>query len=84
MVEGAGPPFGDQRLLGPDLVQETTEKIRIRRKRMVAAQNRQKLYADKRRVPLEFAIGDMVFLKVSPMKRVVRIGNSNKLNPRYT
>ena len=60
-------------MLGPDLVQETTEKIRIKRKRMVAAQNRQKSYANKRRVPLEFAIGDMVFLKVSPMKGVVRI-----------
>ena len=71
----------DRGLLGPDMVQETTEKIRIIRKRMVAAQNRQKSYADKRRVPLEFFIGDMVLLKVSPMKRVVRIGKSNKLNP---
>ena len=74
---------GDRGLLGPDIVQETTEKIRIIRNRMVAAQNRQKSYADKRRVPLEFFIGDMVLLKVSPMKRVVRIGKSNKLNSRY-
>jgi len=74
---------GDRGLLGPDLVQETIEKIRIIRKRMVAAQNRQKSCADKRHVPLEFVIGDMVFLKVFPMKGVVRIDKSNKLNPRY-
>ena len=71
-------------MLGPDLVQETTKKIRIIRKRMKAAQSRQKSYADKRRRPLEFAIGDMVFLKVSLMKGVVWIGRSNKLNSRYT
>ena len=50
-------------MFGPDLVQETTEKIRIIRKRMVADQNRQKSYADKHHVPLEFAMEDMVFLK---------------------
>jgi len=71
---------GDRGLLGPDMVQETTEKIKIIRKRMVATQNQQKSYADKRRVPLEFTIEDLVFLKVSSMKGVVRIGKSNKLN----
>ena len=74
---------GDQGLLGPDLVQETIEKIRIIKKRMVASQNRQMTYADKRRVPLKFFIGDKIFLKVFPMKGVVWIGKSNKLNPRY-
>jgi len=74
---------GDWGLLDPDLVQETTKKIKIIRKRMMAAQNWQKSYADKRRVPLEFGIGDMVFLKVSPMKGVVRIDKSYKLNPCY-
>ena len=73
---------GDRGFLGPDLVQETTEKIRVIRKRMKATQSRQKSYADKCRRPLEFAIGDIIFLKVSPMKGVVWIGRSNKLNPR--
>ena len=67
--------------MGPDIVQETTEKIRIIKKRMKAFQSRQKSYADKHRRPLEFAIGDMVFLKVSPMKEIVKIDRSNKLNP---
>ena len=65
------------------MVQETTEKIRKIKKRMKAALSRQKSYAYKRHRPLEFAIGVMVFLKVSPMKRAVRIDMSNKLNPRY-
>ena len=69
--------------MGLDLVQETTEKIRIIRKRMKVAQSRQKSYVDKRRRPLEFTIGDMVFLKVSSMKVVVWIGRNNKLNLLY-
>ena len=65
--------MGDRRLFGTDLVQETTEKIQIIRKRMKAAQSRQKTYADRRRRPLEFAEGDKVFLRISPMKGVIFI-----------
>ena len=50
---------------------------------MKAAQDRYKSYADKRRRPLEFQVGDHVFLKVSPTKGVVRFGVRGKLNPRY-
>ena len=50
---------------------------------MKAAQSRQKAYADNRRRPLEFEVGDSVFLKVSPMKGVRRTGNKKKLAPRY-
>ena len=71
------------KIVGPELVQETMEKIRIVRERMKAAQSRQKAYADKRQRPLEFTIGDKLFLKMSPMKGVVRTTRRNKLNPRY-
>ena len=50
---------------------------------MAAARDRQKSYADKRRKPLEFQVGDRVLLKVSPWKGVVRFGKRGKLNPRY-
>ncbi|KAI3754864.1 hypothetical protein L1987_54656 [Smallanthus sonchifolius] len=50
---------------------------------MVAARDRQKCYADKRRKPLEFQVGDMVLLKVSPWKGVIRFGKRCKLNPHY-
>ncbi|KAI3712532.1 hypothetical protein L1987_71090 [Smallanthus sonchifolius] len=50
---------------------------------MAAAHDRQKSYADKCRKPLEFQVGDMVFLKDSPWKGVIRFGKRGKLNPRY-
>jgi hypothetical protein len=50
---------------------------------MAAAQARQKSYADKRRRPIEFEVGDHVYLKVSPMKGVQRFGVKRKLAPRY-
>ncbi|GKF41350.1 hypothetical protein Tco_0124692, partial [Tanacetum coccineum] len=43
----------------------------------------QKSYADKRRKPLEFSVGDYVLLKVSPWKGVVRFGKKGKLAPRF-
>nr|GFC28222.1 putative reverse transcriptase domain-containing protein [Tanacetum cinerariifolium] len=50
---------------------------------MKAARDRQKSYADKKRKPMDFQVGDKVMLKVSPWKRVVRFGKRGKLNPRY-
>ncbi|KAI3761239.1 hypothetical protein L1987_51651 [Smallanthus sonchifolius] len=47
------------------------------------ARSRQKSYADKRRKPLEFQVGDLVLLKVSPWKGVIRFGKKGKLAPRY-
>ena len=59
---------GDKQLIGPELVQITSEKIKIIRNRMKTAQDRQKSYADNRRRPLEFETGDKVFLKAAPWK----------------
>ncbi|GJU43001.1 putative reverse transcriptase domain-containing protein [Tanacetum coccineum] len=73
----------DVGLTGPELVHETTEKIVQIKHRMQAARDRQKSYADVRRKPLEFQVGDRVMLKVSPWKGVVRFGKRGKLNPRY-
>ncbi|GJT37016.1 putative reverse transcriptase domain-containing protein [Tanacetum coccineum] len=53
------------------------------KKRIQAARDRQKSYADRRRKPLEFEVGDKVILKVSPWKWVIRFGKRGKLNPRY-
>ncbi|GJT73750.1 hypothetical protein Tco_1033036 [Tanacetum coccineum] len=50
---------------------------------MQAARDQQKSYADKRRKPPEFQVGDKVMLKVSPWKGVIRFGKCGKLNPRY-
>ncbi|KZV20077.1 hypothetical protein F511_10151 [Dorcoceras hygrometricum] len=50
---------------------------------MKAAKDRQASYANKRRRPLEFQAGDLVFLKVSPFRSVMRFGHKGKLAPRY-
>ncbi|GJV28602.1 putative reverse transcriptase domain-containing protein [Tanacetum coccineum] len=63
--------IGDSGLIGPELVQETTDKVVVIRDRLKAARDRQKSYADNRRKPLEFQVGDHVMLKVSPWKGVM-------------
>ncbi|GJZ85983.1 putative reverse transcriptase domain-containing protein [Tanacetum coccineum] len=74
---------GEGHLIGPELVQETTKKISQIKDRLKVAHDRQKSYADKRRKPLEFSVGDYVLLKVSPWKGVVRFGKKGKLAPRF-
>ncbi|GJR36805.1 putative reverse transcriptase domain-containing protein [Tanacetum coccineum] len=74
---------GQVQLTGPELVQETTERIIQVKQRMQAARDRQKSYADLKRKPMKFQVGDKVMLKVSPWKGVVRFGKRGKLNPRY-
>ena len=74
---------GERQILGPELVQQTVEKIRLIKERMQAAQSRQKSYADIRRRELEFQMGDHVFLRVSLTKGVRRFGIKGKLSPRY-
>ncbi|GKA75493.1 putative reverse transcriptase domain-containing protein [Tanacetum coccineum] len=74
---------GDSQLTGPELIRETTEKIVQIKNRLLTARSRQKSYADVRRKPIEFSVGDMVMLKVSPWKGVIRFGKRGKLSPRY-
>ena len=75
--------MGERKLLGPEIVQATVDKVNVIRAKLKAAQDRQKSYADKRRKDLEFEVEDRVFLKLSPWKGVVRFGKRGKLSPRY-
>ena len=74
---------GNKLVLGPDMILEATAKVELVKLRMKEAQDRQKSYADKRRRDLVFEIEDLVFVKISPMKGVVRFGKYGKLAPRY-
>ena len=74
---------GERKLLGPELVQLTIDKIKTIREKILVAQSIQKSYADNRRRDLEFAKGDFVFLKVSPCKGIFRFSKKGKLSPRY-
>jgi hypothetical protein len=74
---------GEIEIFGPDLVTEAETKVKLIRKNLEAAQARQKSYHDKRRKPLQFEVGDFIYLKVSPTKGVQRFGIKGKLAPRY-
>jgi len=73
----------ERRYYGIDFVKEAKEQVHIIQQHIEATQSRQKSYADKRRRPIEFEVGDYVYLKVSPMKKVQQFGVKRKLAPRY-
>ncbi|GJT75487.1 putative reverse transcriptase domain-containing protein [Tanacetum coccineum] len=74
---------GRRELESTDIVLAITEKIETIRERLKAAQDRWKSYADNRRRPIEFEVGDYVMLKVSPWKGVLRFKNKGKLSLRF-
>jgi hypothetical protein len=74
---------GERAIFGLDIVTEAEEKVKQIQANILAAQSRQKSYADKRRSPLEFEVDDHVYLRVFPMKGVRRFGIKGKLAPRY-
>ncbi|WMV18432.1 hypothetical protein MTR67_011817 [Solanum verrucosum] len=59
------------------------KKVKIIQERLNIAQSRQRFYTYVRRRDLEFEVDDWVYLKVSPMKGVMRFGKKGKLSPRY-
>ncbi|GKD16634.1 putative reverse transcriptase domain-containing protein [Tanacetum coccineum] len=77
------PLVGDAQFTSLEIIHETTEKIIQIKKRIQVSRDRKKSYADRRRKPLEFKVGDKVMLKVSPWKTVISFGKQGKLNPRY-
>ena len=74
---------GERRLVGPELVQITSEKVKVVRDNLKIARDRKKSYAHNRRRDLQFEIGDRVFLKISHWKGVLRFEKRGKLGPRY-
>jgi hypothetical protein len=65
---------GERKIFGPDLVTEAEAKVKHIQNNLKAAQSRQKSYADKRRKPLQFSVGEFVYLRVSPTRGVQRFG----------
>ena len=75
--------MGKSSITGPDLIRNTSEKVSLIQQRLLTAQSRQKSYADVRHQPLEFKVGDHVFLKVMPKRGVIRLGKRGKLSTRF-
>ena len=74
---------GERSIMGLDLVRDTSEKVDLIWKLLLTAQSWQKCYADRHCRPLEFELGDHVFLKVMPKRGVVRFVKQGKLSLRY-
>ena len=74
---------GERKLSGPEIVQITTDNVKVIKNRLKIAQDRQKSYADNRRRDLGFQVGDHVFMRISPWKGVLQFGKKGKLSPRY-
>ncbi|XP_070057486.1 uncharacterized protein [Nicotiana tomentosiformis] len=75
--------IGGTKLIGLNIVQDALKKVKLIQERLKIAQSRQKSYTDIRHRDLDFKVGDYVFLKVSPMKGIMRFGRKGKLSPRY-
>jgi hypothetical protein len=73
----------EKQVFGPDILLEAEENIKMVRENLKIAQSRQRSYADTRRRELSFEVGDLVYLKVSPIRGVRRFGVKGKLAPRY-
>jgi hypothetical protein len=76
-------PSQERAIFGLDIIDEAEAMVRRIQDNLKAAKSRQESYANKRRWPLQFEVGDHIYLKVSPMKGVKRFGVKGKLSPRY-
>jgi len=74
---------GESVLIGPKLIQQTNEKVKMIQERLKTSLCRKKSYVDQRRRPLEFSAGEHVFLRVTPLTRVGRALKSKKLTPKF-
>ncbi|XP_075500100.1 uncharacterized protein LOC142538683 [Primulina tabacum] len=74
---------GERAEVGPDIVRQTADLVARIRDMMKTAQSHQKSYTDQRRRDIDFAVGDHVFVKVAPMKGLMRFEKKGKLSPRF-
>ena len=73
----------EHKIIGPDLVKDTEEKVQIIQHRLKATSDRQRFYANLKRKDIEYEVGDKMFLKVSLRKNILRFGRKGKLSPRF-
>ena len=69
--------------IGPDIVKDTEAKVQVIRQKLKAASDRQKSYADLKRKDIEYEVGDKIFLKVSPWRKIMWFGQKGKLSLRF-
>ena len=74
---------GESSIVGSNPIRDTSKKVSLIRQRLLTTQSQKKSYADRRRRPLDFEVGDHVFLKVMDKRGVVRFDKRGKLSPRF-
>jgi hypothetical protein len=74
---------GEKQFAGPEIVQQTGDKVAYARERLRIARGRQKKYSDRKHRPKKFDVGESVMLKVFPWKGIIRFGKRGKLGPRF-
>ena len=75
--------LNEHKMIGPNTVKDIEEKVQIIRQRLKAASDRQKSYANLKMRDIEYEVGDKVFLKVPPWRKILRFGKKGKLSPRF-
>ena len=75
--------LSEKKVISPDLIQGTEEKVKMIRERLKVATDRHKSYANIKRKDIRYKVSEKVFLKVSPWKKVMRFGKKGKLSPRF-
>ena len=75
--------LNEHKVIGPDIVKDTEEKVQVIRQRLKVANDQHKSYADLKKKDIEYEVGDKVFLKVSPWRKVLRFGKKWKLSPKF-
>ena len=75
--------LNEHKVIGPNIVRETEEKVQVIQQRLKAASDKQKLYAYLKRKDIEYEVRDKVFLKVSPWRKVLRFGKKGKLSLKF-
>ena len=75
--------LSEKKVIGLNLIQETEEKVKMIIERLKVAVNKQKSYPDLKREDIQHEIGEKVFLKVSPWRKVMRFGKKGKLSPKF-
>ena len=73
----------EHKVIGPDIVKDTEEKVWVIQQRLKTVSDRQKSYADLKSKDIEYEVGDKVFLKKSPWRKILRFGKKGKLSPRF-
>ena len=75
--------LNEYKMIGPDIVKDTEEKVHVIRQRLKAASDGQKSYPYLKRRDIEYEVGDKVFLKVLPWRKILWFGQKGKLSPRF-